>query len=304
MMSSKKETLNEAALDIDRYGGSPERPWLGINWQTSQRSLNINGSRLNFVDIGSGEPLLLIHGLSASWQVWLETIPHFMENYRVIAPDLPGFGTSDMPSELITIDLYADTLADLLKELEIDQAYVVGNSMGGLTSARFAVLHPELVKKLVLVDPAGVSTHNAEHTPLVFGGKLLYSLSHTFVKNPGFIVNRSRARQTALGIMTKYPDLLPRELCFEMIKHMNREGFKDALKSIFSTDLRESLSQIEAETLVMWGDSDGMITPRDAYVFTELIPNSRLYVLEDTGHVPQVERPGRFNYELEQFLAG
>ena len=74
------------------------------------------------------------------------------------------------------------------------------------------------------------------------------------------------------------------------------------MQSIFATDLRESASDVQAETLVMWGDSDGMITPRDASVFTELIPNSRLYVFEDTGHVPHVERPALFNYELERFL--
>ncbi len=119
------------------------------------------------MDIGSGDehPIVFIHGLGGQWQNWLENIPRFAQDRRVIVPDLPGFGLSPMPHEKITIEFYGRVIADLCAELELGPCVVVGNSMGGYIASELAIEHPELVERLMLVSAAGVSQMDMASTP-------------------------------------------------------------------------------------------------------------------------------------------
>ena len=116
---------------------------------------------MNLVDIGEGAVVLMVHGLSGSWQNWLENIPYFARDHRVIAVDLPGFGESEMPAKDISISRYADTVDALLDALEIDRPVrLIGNSMGGFIGAELAIRYPQRVERLVLVAAAGLSVEN------------------------------------------------------------------------------------------------------------------------------------------------
>jgi len=125
------------------YGPTGRSPWLDVDWGQHQRWSTTDGSPLNFIEIGTGRPLLFIHGLSGSWPNWLEQLPVFARAHRVIAVDLPGFGHSPMPRERISISGYARTLDALLETLDIDAAAVVGNSMGGFVAAELAIAFPQ-----------------------------------------------------------------------------------------------------------------------------------------------------------------
>ena len=109
------------------------------------------------MDIGSGDehPIVFIHGLGGQWQNWLENIPRFAQDRRVIVLDLPGFGLSPMPAEEISIEYYGRVVADMCDQLDLGPCVVVGNSMGGYIASELAIKHPELVERLMLVSAAG-----------------------------------------------------------------------------------------------------------------------------------------------------
>ena len=99
------------------------------------RRVSLPGADVNYAEIGEGEPLLFVHGLSGCWQNWLENLPHFGRGRRAVALDLPGFGASTMPSWEIDMPAYGRLLHDFCEKLGIEGATVVGNSMGGFVAA-------------------------------------------------------------------------------------------------------------------------------------------------------------------------
>ena len=102
------------------YGRPGRSEWLDVDWQRHQHRIRIDGREVNYVDIGEGPVLVFVHGLGASWQSWLENMPEFARDHRVVAMDLPGFGYSEMPGEDISIECYASWTGKLLDALGID----------------------------------------------------------------------------------------------------------------------------------------------------------------------------------------
>src|SRR6476620_6877699 len=157
----RKKRLPRPPERLDVYGPEGRSPWLEIDWREHQRWLEIEGRQVNLIDIGprdtDEDPIIFIHGLAGCWQNWLENIPYFARDRRVIAIDLPGFGHSEMPAEKISISGYGRTVEAILDELGAEGAEIVGNSMGGFIGAEVAIQFPERVKRLVLVSAAGLS---------------------------------------------------------------------------------------------------------------------------------------------------
>src|SRR3954451_15744971 len=115
----------------ESYGSPEHSEWLDIDWSRHQRWGAARGSGVNVVELGEAPPMVFVHGLSGSWQNWLENLPHFARTHRVIALDLPGFGSSPMPPWEISIPAYGRFLRDFCERLGIDRCSLVGNSMGG-----------------------------------------------------------------------------------------------------------------------------------------------------------------------------
>src|SRR5215475_8601061 len=103
-------------IEPGRYGPSGRSPWLDVDWSSHQRWIVVGGRRVDVIELGSGPPIVFIHGLSGSWQNWLEQLPVFARDHRVVALDLPGFGESEMPREKITISGYGRFVETLLSE--------------------------------------------------------------------------------------------------------------------------------------------------------------------------------------------
>jgi 4,5:9,10-diseco-3-hydroxy-5,9,17-trioxoandrosta-1(10),2-diene-4-oate hydrolase len=293
---------HQIAAQNDGYGPPRDSAWRRIDWRSHLHWVLVDGEPVNYVDIGSGPPLLLIHGLAGSWQNWLETIPHFARTHRVVAPDLPGFGESPMPREKISIAGYGRQVDAFCDEVGIERAAVVGNSMGGFVAAEVAIQHPHRVEKLVLVSAAGITIEHQRNDRLLalmrrFEFALTWAATHP---RPEFMLRR-RARHAARFVFA-HPDRIPGPLLTENVRGSGKPGFVDALDALTSYPLRDRLERISVPTLVVWGDSDRLVPTSDADVFEDLIPNARKVVYEDTGHVPQLERPGRFNADVEAFL--
>lgn len=120
------------------------------------KSIEIHGERLAYYDEGQGEVLLLIHGMAGSSQTWREILPRLAKNYRVIAPDLLGHGQSAKPRTDYSLGAFAVGLRDLLDELEVDSATIVGQSLGGGIAMQFLYQHPDYCQRLILISSGGL----------------------------------------------------------------------------------------------------------------------------------------------------
>jgi pimeloyl-ACP methyl ester carboxylesterase len=287
--------------DGDRAAG--RSAWMDIDWPAHQRWLQIDGAAVNVIEIGSGPPLLFVHGLSGCWQNWLENVPHFARTHRVIAMDLPGFGGSEMPHEEISIAGYGRFLDRLCGALEIDAAAVVGNSMGGYVAAELAVAFPQRVERLMLVSAAGIT---AEHLPVervMAGARIVAATADWAASRHEAFSRRPALRRLALSFVVRHPQRLSAPLAFELMQGSGKPGFLPAMAAIMRHRISERLPQIACPTAIVWGASDRVIPVRDADRFERLIPNARKTILPDTGHVAMLERPERFNALLDEFLA-
>jgi pimeloyl-ACP methyl ester carboxylesterase len=288
-------------------------PWLDVDWSAHQRWIDVEGSPVNTIELGpehpgDAQPIVFVHGLSGSWPNWLEQLPVFAREHRVVTLDLPGFGHSPMPREQISMSGYAQLLDRLLDELEIDAAAVVGNSMGGFIGAELAIAFPQRVERLVLVSAAGLSTHN--HPGSIRAMPALRRLERVVMASGAWaasksdaVTKRARLRDAALGVVIAHPDRLGAALAAEQVRGAGKPGFIGGLEAVIDYEIRERLGEIACPTLIVWGERDRLITVRDADVFAELIPNSRKFVFADTGHMAMLEQPEGFNALLEGFLA-
>lgn len=297
-MSSTRETSAD-----DVYGVRGRSEWQDVDWTAHQRWLRIDDRAVNVIEMGSGPPLLFVHGLSGCWQNWLENLPHFARTHRVIAPDLPGFGASEMPRETISIAGYARFLDRLCDELGIDAAAVVGNSMGGFVSAELAIAAPQRVERLMLVSPAGISAEKVRREPVIAVGHVMAATAAWSASRHEAFARRAGLRRLALSFVVRHPEQLSAPLAHELLKGSGKPGFVPALAANLGYPIRDRLPQIACPTFVVWGEDDHVIPVRDAHEFERLIPNARKLILPDTGHVAMLERPARFNALLEDFLA-
>jgi pimeloyl-ACP methyl ester carboxylesterase len=287
----------------DDYG-NPDPDWLKIDWHPHLRRVQLPGGPVNYVEIGEGEPIVFVHGISGSWQNWLENLPHFGRTHRAIALDLPGFGASPMPSWPIDMFAYGRLLHDFCEKLGVRDAALVGNSMGGLVAAEAVLSEPSRFNRLVLVSAAGfINTWLPRER-----GRATSQAWNTFGARVGslarFTVTHSLARWLNFRFAVRYPSRLPKELLWEQVNSgVPCPGFGDALQAVIEYDARDRLEEIQIPTLIVWGTDDWVIPSAAAHSYNRRIPNSRLAIFDHTGHVPQMERPQRFNRLLEEFLS-
>jgi pimeloyl-ACP methyl ester carboxylesterase len=288
----------------DDYG-TPDPDWLKIDWRPHLQRLQLPGGEVNYVDIGEGEPIVFVHGISGSWQNWLENLPHFSRRHRAIALDLPGFGASPMPSWPIDMYAYGRLLHDFCEKLGLGKdVTLVGNSMGGLVAAEAVLSEPARFNRLVLVSAAGFINTWLPHQR----GKATSRAWNTFGRHVGalatFTVTHRLARWLNFRFVIRYPSRLRKELLWEQVNSgVPCPGFADALDAVLEYDARDRLEEVEIPVMIVWGFEDWVISAAAALSYHRRIPHSRLEIFEHTGHVPQMERPARFNALLDEFLA-
>jgi pimeloyl-ACP methyl ester carboxylesterase len=287
----------------DGYGADGRSAWLDIDWPAHQRWLEIDGTSANVIELGDGPPLLFVHGLSGCWQNWLENLPHFARSHRVVAVDLPGFGASPMPREEISIPGYARFLEGVCDALSIDAAAVVGNSMGGYVAAELAIASPQRVERLMLAAAAGITAEHLHRDRIMAGARMVAAVATRTAARHEWFARRPGLRRMALQFVVRHPDRLSVPLAHELMEGAGKPGFVPAMQAIVAHSISERLPRIACPTYVVWGEDDRVIPVRDAKRFGELIPDARVEVWPDTGHVAMLERPARFNALLEAFLS-
>jgi pimeloyl-ACP methyl ester carboxylesterase len=307
----------------DPYGNQdPE--WLRTDWREHLHTINVPpassasrpgaagsaaGTTVHYAEMGPSpdeqDPLALVfvHGLGGCWQNWLENIPHFARRHRVLALDLPGFGSSPVPDWEISIPHYGRLLHDFCDAVGVRDCAVIGNSMGGFVAAEAAISQPDRFEKFVLVSAAGVSSARLRRGPTAVMARMLGAATPLLFTTQTRVFRRRRARAVFFrGIFDKPAALRP-ELVWEFFQGGERaESFVEALSSLAGYDILDRLEEVEVPTLIVWGRQDHVVPPADANEYARRIAGARLEVFDRCGHVPMAERPVRFNRLLEEFL--
>ena len=289
------------------YGLSDEPNWREVDWAAHLNTVRVGDDELSYVDIGEGDgtPVVFVHGLGGQWQNFIENIPRVATERRVLAPDLPGFGMSRMPADGdISIQGYGRVVKRFCEELGLERVALVGNSMGGFIAAEVTIQDPERVARLVLISAAGITSSNVHEAPTALIGRVAQAITAATAAGHERMARRPRARHMALALVARHPSKLRSDAAWEgLMKGADKPGFRAALMASVRYDYRERLSEISCPTLILWGENDSVITVDDAHEYERLISDSRKTVMEDTGHVPMMERPRAVNEVLLEFLS-
>jgi len=251
--------------------------------------------------------VVLIHGLGASADIWMHNISVLAEEYRVYAPDLVGFGRSDKPDVKYSPSYMAAFINDFMTALDIDNACFIGMSLGGGVALQYQLQFPGNVQRLVLADSAGLG----REIPLAMRlatipvlGELMLSPSRAgmafvlkqLVHDPAVITDDLIDLYYDLNFSqgTAKAVLAVLRACVTI-----RGARADVLDPVTNT-----LDNIKIPTLIIWGREDRLFPVGHAYFAQERIPGSYLYIFERCGHMPNFERPGKFNSTVLNFLGG
>lgn len=255
--------------------------------------ISVNGMDVHFRDEGNqvdSLPIVLIHGTASSlhtFDVWANNLK---SSNRVVRVDLPAYGlTGPFPNHNYSMAHYKDFLKDFLTALNINQCVLAGNSLGGQIAWNFALEHPKMVEKMILIDAAGYPL-NSKSVPIAF------KLAQTPLLNKllTFITPHSLVRASIENVYfdtAKVTDSLV-DRYFELtLREGNRQAFVDRFKMSQDTSAYHNIKYIQQPTLIIWGAEDLLIPVENAYKFHKDLPNNTLVILEDTGHTPMEESP-------------
>ena len=248
-----------------------------------------------YTDTGVGRPIVLIHGYPFNRTLWNEQVAALSTTYRVVVPDLRGFGESDSSPGPATMNRMARDVAQLMDHLEIPRAVVGGLSMGGYVALAFYKQFPSRVRALVLADTrAQADTEEAKQTRAQQAEKALS-------EGMAGIADAMLPKLLTPETVSKRPEIVKRVR--DMMLKTKPEGAASALLGMAERDDQtELLSRITTKTLILVGAEDALTPVADSEKMHNAIAGSRLVVLENAGHVSNLERTGEFNEALMDFL--
>jgi pimeloyl-ACP methyl ester carboxylesterase len=271
--------------------------------------LELHGDKVAYRDEGNGEALLLIHGMAGSSDSWRAVLPQLAKKYRVIAPDLLGHGQSDKPRfSDYSLGAFAVWLRDLLDELGVSHATVVGHSLGGGVAMQFVYQHPDYVKRLVLISSGGLGPDVGLILRLLSapGAELVLPI---IAPKPVLTAgNKLRSWLRAAGIQS------PRgaeiwSAYSSLADPATRQSFLRTLRSVvdYRGQAVSALSKLglreHLPIMAIWGEKDDIIPVSHAHAAHEARADARLEILPDVGHFAQVEAPNDVVELIEDFIA-
>ena len=271
---------------------------LKLKYTNSDSSfIDINGTNVHYRDVGNSNdsiPIVLMHGTGSSLHTYDFWSDNLKSTNRIIRMDLPAFGlTGPFVKNDYSISNYTFFLKEFLNNLNIKECILIGNSLGGEIAWRFAIAEPLMVKKLVLIDAGGYPVIS-KSVPIAFKLAKIPVLNNllTYI-TPRFLIRASI--EDVYFDKSKISDSLVNRYFDLTLRKGNRKAIVDRLK--VSTTLTNgkkthaSIKKIKKPTLIIWGSDDQLIPVENAYKFNNDITNSKLIVMQQTGHVPMEEKP-------------
>ena len=242
-------------------------------------------------DEGKGFPLILIHGFLGSSKMWEPQINFFKDHFRVITPDLPGFGKSNKAKSHNNIQSIANLLLDCLDEKKIDKFYLLGHSMGGMIVQEMAKISGNKIIKLICYStgPRGEMPGRFETV----------DQSRENLKKNGLEIT---AKNIAKTWFVKGEEAEHFDICIEAGKQLSIETVDNALVAFKNWDGVETLKNIKNETLIVWGNKDKSYNLDQVQTLNKNIPNSSLFIFEGCAHNVHLEKPEEFNRTILNYL--
>jgi 3-oxoadipate enol-lactonase len=257
--------------------------------------IEINGINIHYREEGEGLPLVFIHAFALNQTMWQAQVAALKNQYRCITLDLRGFGHSDVVAGTTLMSQMASDVRELMKALEIDKAVLVGLSMGGYVALSFYRYFPEVVRALVLADTRATADAEEART------NRLLSAEKAVREGAAAIADETTPKLLGDTTINTNPDLV--KLVHAIQAANSPEGIAAAQRGMaVRADSTELLSQINCPVLIIVGSEDKLTPPREAEVIHQGIPNSQLRVIENAGHLSNLETPDEFNQALAEFL--
>jgi len=244
---------------------------MGNNIQAESRKTKIGSKTIHYEVSGSGEPLVLIHGLSGSTRWWRKNIEVLSQSYRVHLVDMVGFGRAR--GQQFILKEAADLLADWILAIDICPANLIGHSMGGYVTVELAAKYPQLVDHLVLVDALAL--------PI---GRSLFRNTFALMQAIRFVP------------FDFYPVLVTDTL------RAGPATMVRAIREVLGADISQNLKLVKAPSLIVWGEHDTVLPVKLGYDLHNELPQSSLEVIKRAGHIPMWDRPDHFNQAVCEFL--
>jgi pimeloyl-ACP methyl ester carboxylesterase len=278
---------------MERSMTTGENPEIGA-------TADANGIKTNYLEAGKGDPVVLIHGSGpgvTSYANWRLVLPALAENFRVLAPDMVGFGFSERPANIkYGVQTWADQVVGLMDTLELPTTHLVGNSFGGAIALRIATQHPDRVGKLVLMGSMGVPFPITEGLERVWGYE------------PSFENMRK-----VLDVFAYSRDLVNDELAEVRYRGSIQPGFQESFAAMFPAPRQrwveamctpeDDIRRLPHRTLIVHGREDQVIPVQTSLRLMELIDNADLSVFSHCGHWSMIERTEDFNRSVSEFFS-
>lgn len=261
----------------------------------------VNGIRMYYISQGAGHPLLLITGVGYGGWFWHKVLPGLAGYYQVIVPDPRGSGQSDKPQGPYTVEMLATDMAELLDELHIRGAFVVGHSLGAFVAQHLVLNRPELVSKLVLA--AGT-----------FGGPNVVPITaealEVLTSREGDqleLIQRGIEIATGPGFAEAHPEVVQELIEYRLSDAVPPHAYQAQVAAGMAmasaeASFEDRLSEIKVPTLILFGEHDRVVPPGNAPLLTERIPGAQMKILSGVGHIFPIEAPEATVKALREFF--
>ena len=251
-------------------------------------TISIRGCNIGLIRVGSGRPLLVLHGASGPG-TWLGCLPELAARHDVLLPEHPGFGSSDTPAWLDNVGDLANFYLDFLDQLDLNDVDLVGFSLGGWTAAELAVRNTNRLASLTLVSAAGINVKDVERI------------------DPFLLTDEQRVR--AFFHDPKRAEEMVKLVLRPELEDVNFKNQTTTARLVwqprdYDPHLHKWLHRIDVPTHVIWGANDRLFPKEYALAYQRLIPGSKVTIIPECGHVPPIEQRAAFIAALEGFLEG
>lgn len=275
-----------------------------------EKSININALNINYVEGGSGQAMLFLHNGGGFWQSWEYQISHFSENYHVFGIDWPGFGESDLPDGLISLNLLTKTLADFITLLKLENVILIGNCIGGSAALLYNIKHPEMVDKLIIFNicPGDLIfrlppmrryikyLNTRKKSKSIFSSILVFGFTKTPIK-----------RRFPKILFGKNPDKKSRLFEKYIEKFKLQTQTTSRVNMVFSVHTFNLLNYFPKEhipeNMLVWGEFNSVTSlEKHGYYHYNLLRSSRFDIVKNAGHLCMYESPEKVNTLIEDYI--
>ncbi len=243
--------------------------------KVTRQTVQVGTYTVQYQTVGEGEPIVLVHGLSGSTLWWRRNVPELSQHYKIYLVDLPGFGAARHRYGRFVLKQAADWLIAWMDAIGLKKTHLIGHSMGGYICMEIAIHRPDLVLRLVLVDPAFKPVaHSVWGYTLPLLEAARYLTPHFFP-----ILAYDSLRAGPLTLLRATRDLI-------------------------ALDITDEIAHITQPVLLVWGENDTLVPPSLGHMLREELPNARLLTFKHAAHVAMFDQPVQFNKAVEAFLCG